>query len=199
MAMTSANSGAVAVGGGGAVFVYGSLLADNVVQLLLNRVPQTSPAILNDYHRFSIKGRVYPAIRPVENKQVTGRVLIGLSATELDILDDYEAEEYDKRVVNVSLLIWDGNFPKFQSVRPYWNESDLQFCWSIWLADFKAASLGDTSEVLQAYTYVWGNSTDPDLYGEWDFEDFKESKLKDYVEMTKRYVEEMDYPTSSLP
>ncbi|XP_071692188.1 AIG2-like protein D isoform X3 [Rutidosis leptorrhynchoides] len=161
MAMTSANSGAVAVGGGGAVFVYGSLLADNVVQLLLNRVPQTSPAILNDYHRFSIKGRVYPAIRPVENKQVTGRVLIGLSATELDILDDYEAEEYDKRVVNVSLL--------------------------------------DTSEVLQAYTYVWGNSTDPDLYGEWDFEDFKESKLKDYVEMTKRYVEEMDYPTSSLP
>ncbi|XP_071692187.1 AIG2-like protein D isoform X2 [Rutidosis leptorrhynchoides] len=142
MAMTSANSGAVAVGGGGAVFVYGSLLADNVVQLLLNRVPQTSPAILNDYHRFSIKGRVYPAIRPVENKQVTGRVLIGLSATELDILDDYEAEEYDKRVVNVSLLIWDGNFPKFQSVRPYWNESDLQFCWSIWLADFKAASLG---------------------------------------------------------
>ncbi|KAK1438229.1 hypothetical protein QVD17_04035 [Tagetes erecta] len=165
--MASSNSITVGVGGGGGVsnthtvFVYGSLLADDVVQILLNRVPQTSPAILNNYHRFSIKGRVYPAILPVENKKVTGRVLIGLSGTELDILDMYEDDEYDKRVVNVSLL--------------------------------------DASEVLQAYTYVWGNSTDPDLYGDWDFEEFKESKLKDYVEMTKSYVQELEDTTTSLP
>ncbi|KAI3812498.1 hypothetical protein L1987_17208 [Smallanthus sonchifolius] len=115
MVMASSNSGAVGVGGSShTVFVYGSLLADDVVQ-----------------------------------------VLIGLSARELDILDMYEDEEYDKRVVDVSLL--------------------------------------DASEVLQAYTYVWGNSTDPDLYGEWDFEEFKESKLKDYVEMTKSYVQELRY------
>ncbi|KAI3713820.1 hypothetical protein L1987_72406 [Smallanthus sonchifolius] len=157
-----ANSGAVGVSGSShTVFVYGSLLADDVVQVLLNRVPQTSPAILNGYHRFSIKGRTYPAILPVENKKVTGRVLIGLSATELDILDMYEDEDYDKRVVDVSLL--------------------------------------DASEVLQAYAYVWGNSTDPDLYGEWDFEEFKESKLKDYVEMTKSYVQELQDTTTLLP
>nr|XP_043638869.1 AIG2-like protein D [Erigeron canadensis] len=152
--MATAVSGSVS-SGGGAVFVYGSLLADDVVRLLLNRIPQTSPAFLNGYHRFSIKGRVYPAISPVENSKVIGRVLIGLSAKELDILDEYEAEEYDKKLVDVYLL--------------------------------------DTSEVLQAYTYVWGNSVDPDLYGEWDFEDFKAAKLKDYVERTKRYVEEMAY------
>jgi hypothetical protein len=29
-----------------------------------------------DSHRFSIKGRVYPAILPVENKKVTGKVFI---------------------------------------------------------------------------------------------------------------------------
>ncbi|KAF7131575.1 hypothetical protein RHSIM_Rhsim09G0032200 [Rhododendron simsii] len=40
------------------VFVYGSLLADEDVTI----------------HRFSIKGRVYPALLPVENKKVTGRV-----------------------------------------------------------------------------------------------------------------------------
>ncbi|KAJ0631248.1 hypothetical protein HanRHA438_Chr17g0797101 [Helianthus annuus] len=34
-------------GGSHTVFVYGSLLADDVVQVLLNRVPQVSPAILN--------------------------------------------------------------------------------------------------------------------------------------------------------
>ncbi|KAF5754008.1 putative gamma-glutamyl cyclotransferase [Helianthus annuus] len=148
-------------GGSHAVFVYGSLLADDVVQVLLNRVPQVSPAILNGYHRFSIKGRDYPAILPVENKKVTGRVLTGLSATELDILDMYEDDKYDKRVVDVSLL--------------------------------------DASEVLQAYAYVWGNSTDPDLYGEWDFEEFKESKLKDYLERTKNYVKELEDTETSLP
>ncbi|GJR86446.1 putative reverse transcriptase domain-containing protein [Tanacetum coccineum] len=49
-------------------------------------------------------------------------------------------------------------------------------------------SVTDTSEVLQVYTYVWGNSTDTDLYVDWDFKDFEESKLKDYVEMTKDFV-----------
>ena len=29
------------------VFVYGSLLADDVVRALLSRIPQSSPAILN--------------------------------------------------------------------------------------------------------------------------------------------------------
>ncbi|KAI3728242.1 hypothetical protein L6452_16875 [Arctium lappa] len=155
MAMASANSGAVAGGGsnGQAVFVYGSLLADDVVRVLLNRIPQSSPAILNGYHRFSIKGRVYPAILPVENKKVTGRVLVGISATELDILDKYEDYEYDKRTVDVSLL--------------------------------------DTSEVLQAYAYVWANSADPDLYGEWDFEEWKDTEMKDYVKMTTSFVEEL--------
>ncbi|GJS63384.1 AIG2-like protein D [Tanacetum coccineum] len=102
------------------VFVYGSLLADDVVRVLLHR------------HRFSVKGRVYPAILPVENKKITGRVLLGITAPELDILDKFEDYEYEKKLVNVSLL--------------------------------------DTSENLQAYTYVWVNSEDPDLYGEWDFE-----------------------------
>ncbi|KAI3990338.1 hypothetical protein MKX01_037677, partial [Papaver californicum] len=55
------------------VFVYGSLLADDVVKALLNRVPQNSAAILDNFKRFSIKGRVYPAILPVENTKVTGR------------------------------------------------------------------------------------------------------------------------------
>nr|GFA14694.1 protein kinase superfamily protein [Tanacetum cinerariifolium] len=30
-------------------------------------------------------------------------------------------------------------------------------------------SVTEASEALQAYTYVWGNSTDTDLYVDWDF------------------------------
>ncbi|XP_076881955.1 AIG2-like protein D [Bidens hawaiensis] len=167
--MASANS-VTAVGSGGntngsnnnnnirSVFVYGSLLADDVVRALLRRIPQNSPATHNDYHRFSVKGRVYPAILPVENKKVTGRVLLDITAPELDILDKFEDYEYDRKLVDVSLL--------------------------------------GSSDILQAYTYVWANKDDPDLYGEWDFEAWKESKMRDFVNMTMGFVEEQELSQS---
>ncbi|KAJ6295213.1 hypothetical protein OIU78_023263 [Salix suchowensis] len=86
------------------VFVYGSLLADDVVRALLSRIPQSSSAILNGHHRFSIKGRVYPAILPVENKKVTGKVLQGITDLELYILDEFEDVEYERVTVDVSLM-----------------------------------------------------------------------------------------------
>ncbi|XP_073116395.1 uncharacterized protein [Elaeis guineensis] len=85
------------------VFVYGSLLADEVVQVVLKRVPPSSPAVLHHHRRFSIKGRVYPAILPVENKKVTGKVLLGITDRELDVLDTFEDVEYERRAVEVSL------------------------------------------------------------------------------------------------
>ncbi|KAL4564969.1 hypothetical protein LXL04_029048 [Taraxacum kok-saghyz] len=167
--MASANSFTVGVGssGGGSyanggsnhnVFVYGSLLADEVVRVLLHRIPQNSPAILHGFHRFSIKGRVYPAILPVENKKVTGRVLLGISAPELEILDKFEDFEYEKKAVDVSLV----GAPK--------------------------------DDVLQAYTYVWAKSNDTNLYGDWDFEVWKASKMKDFVNMTMGFVEQESNP-----
>ncbi|XP_019242305.1 PREDICTED: AIG2-like protein D isoform X1 [Nicotiana attenuata] len=86
------------------VFVYGSLLADDVVHALLKRVPPSNPAILHNYHRFSIKGRVYPAILPVENKKVTGKVLLDITVPELNILDIFEDIEYERTTVDVSLM-----------------------------------------------------------------------------------------------
>ncbi|KAM0070388.1 putative gamma-glutamyl cyclotransferase [Helianthus debilis subsp. tardiflorus] len=152
-AVGSANGGNIR-----SVFVYGSLLADDVVRALLRRVPQNSPAILHGYHRFNVKGRVYPAILPVENKKITGRVFLDITAPEMDILDKFEDYEYERRLVDVSLL--------------------------------------DSSDVLQAYTYVWATSGDPDLYGEWDFEAWKESKMKDFLNMTVEFAEAQELPQS---
>ncbi|KNA25318.1 hypothetical protein SOVF_007630 [Spinacia oleracea] len=140
------------------VFVYGSLLADEVVQVLLNRVPSSSPATLPDYNRFSIKGRVYPAILPVENKKVLGRVLTGVTNLELDILDIFEDVEYVRDSVEVTIV--------------------------------------DNLEKLQAYAYVWDNKNDPDLYEDWDFEKWKVAHMKDFIEMTKEFVEEVEHPES---
>ncbi|RVX17596.1 AIG2-like protein D [Vitis vinifera] len=166
-----------------AVFVYGSLLADEVVAVLLNRVPQSSlPSSTTcqslhslfllfsrlDFglvisqsrfcHRFSIKGRVYPAILPVENKKVTGRVLLGVTDPELNILDTFEDVEYDRRTVEVSLM--------------------------------------DGPEKLQAKTYVWRNSNDTNLYGDWDFEQWKGVHMENFVKMTMSFVEELELPES---
>ncbi|XP_062101172.1 AIG2-like protein D isoform X2 [Humulus lupulus] len=140
------------------VFVYGSLMADDVVRVLLNRVPLSSIALLNGFHRYSIKGRVYPAILPVENKKVSGRVLTGITEPELYILDTFEDDEYERHTVEVSLE--------------------------------------DSSGKLLAHTYVWSSIDDPNLYGEWDFEEWKQLHMKDFVVMTKGFVEELNPPES---
>ncbi|KZV19801.1 hypothetical protein F511_18800 [Dorcoceras hygrometricum] len=140
------------------VFVYGSLLSDDVVSALLSRVPPSSPAILPNYHRFSIKGVVYPAIIPVEDKKVTGKVLLGITPRELHILDTFEDIEYERKTVDVLLT--------------------------------------DSNETLQTDTYVWQNKTDPNLYGEWDFEEWKKLHSKDFLKMTAEFKEELELPDS---
>ncbi|KAI0518882.1 hypothetical protein KFK09_006319 [Dendrobium nobile] len=136
------------------VFVYGSLLADEVVNALLKRMPPCSPAILNGYHRYGIKGRVYPAILPVESKKVIGRVIKGVTDAELHVLDAFEDEEYKRSTVEVFL--------------------------------------NDDSGELFVETYVWANKDDPKLYGEWDFEEWKELHLKDFLSMTEGFVKELE-------
>ncbi|XP_042485709.1 AIG2-like protein D [Macadamia integrifolia] len=140
------------------IFVYGSLLADDVVRALLKRVPESSPAILHDFHRFSIKGRVYPAILPLENTKVTGRVFFGITDPELYVLDTFEDVEYERSTVDVSII--------------------------------------ENSERLQVYAYVWGNKNDPNLYGEWDFQEWKKIHMNDFLKMTVDFAEELEQPES---
>ncbi|XP_065850574.1 AIG2-like protein D [Euphorbia lathyris] len=137
------------------VFVYGSLLADDVVRALLNRVPPSSAAILNDFHRFSIRGRVYPAILPVQNKRVTGRVLFGITDSELDILDTFEDVEYQRTTVDVSLT--DGS-QKLQTYTYVWvdkNDPSLFGEWDFeeWkrthMDDFLKMTIGFVEELKQ--------------------------------------------------
>ncbi|MCL7022825.1 hypothetical protein MKW94_014537 [Papaver nudicaule] len=140
------------------IFVYGSLLADDVVRSVLYRVPQNYPAILDNFKRFSIEGRIYPAILPEENTKVTGRVLLGITDSELDLLDKLEDDEYERSTVDVSLI--------------------------------------DTSKKMQAYTYVWVNKNDPRLYGEWNFEEWKQLHMNDLLKITSAFMEEMKGPES---
>ncbi|CAN1324159.1 AIG2-like protein C [Linum perenne] len=57
-------------------------------------------------------------------------------------------------------------------------------------------SLCEEEKKLQVYTYVWGNKDDPDLYGEWDFEEWKKAHMSDFVKMTAEFMEEVQQPDS---
>jgi len=68
---------------------------------LLGRVPESREGRVVGWHRFRIRGRVYPAVAPLEGGEVVGKVLVGLSAEEKDLLDWFEDEEYVKVPVRV--------------------------------------------------------------------------------------------------
>ncbi|XP_078175895.1 AIG2-like (avirulence induced gene) family protein isoform X4 [Carex rostrata] len=133
------------------VFVYGSLLADEVVHVLLTRAPSSSPALLPNFQRVSIRGRVYPAILSAQNNTVTGKVLKGLTDAELEMLDKFEDKKYIRKSVEISLL--------------------------------------DGSEKLLAEAYVWSTEDDPDLHGDWDFEEWKRLHIDNYLARTKAFME----------
>ena len=82
------------------LFIYGSLMSEEVLRALLHRCPTVQPALLRGFHRFRIRGRPYPAIAPVPadfadggaapGGEVAGLVLCGLSEAERAILDYFE-------------------------------------------------------------------------------------------------------------
>ncbi|XP_062229741.1 AIG2-like protein D [Phragmites australis] len=160
MAPTPPPAAAAAAVKGGAhiVFVYGSLMADEVVRAILKRVPPAAPALLPNYHRFNIKDRIYPAILPVENKKVAGRVIMGVTDEELQVLDAFEDVEYTRRRVEISLT--------------------------------------DSLETMLADTYVWSDAEDPNLYGEWDFEEWTKLHMKDFLAMTNGFMHGLEQPES---
>uniref|UniRef100_A0A1J3FII2 Putative gamma-glutamylcyclotransferase n=1 Tax=Noccaea caerulescens TaxID=107243 RepID=A0A1J3FII2_NOCCA len=83
------------------VFVYGSILEPAVAAVILDRTPDTVPAILHGYHRYKLKGRSHPCIVPLESGKVKGLVMTGLSDAELNKLDVAEGSLYERVTVEV--------------------------------------------------------------------------------------------------
>ncbi|KFK40523.1 hypothetical protein AALP_AA2G006700 [Arabis alpina] len=49
--------------------------------------------------------------------------------------------------------------------------------------------LTDTSQKMQVETYIWANKDDPDMYGEWDFEEWKRLHMEKFIEASKKFIE----------
>jgi gamma-glutamylcyclotransferase (GGCT)/AIG2-like uncharacterized protein YtfP len=86
------------------IFVYGTLLNDEVLELILDRIPPKDLAQLQGFQRMKVIREVFPAIRPEDNGSVTGLLLKELSDTEIESLDAYEGAFYEKQSVIVTSI-----------------------------------------------------------------------------------------------
>jgi gamma-glutamylcyclotransferase (GGCT)/AIG2-like uncharacterized protein YtfP len=79
-----------------ALFAYGSLLFPEVVQALLGRIPESTPAAVAGWRVAALPGRVYPALVAAE-ALAKGHLLAGLTRQEWRIIDAFEDHLYDLR------------------------------------------------------------------------------------------------------
>jgi len=81
-----------------ALFVYGSLQVDEVMEAVTGRRFSGRPAILPGHRRRLLVGRSYPGVVPDPGESTPGIVFEGLASDDLEILDLFEGEPYERRV-----------------------------------------------------------------------------------------------------
>jgi gamma-glutamylcyclotransferase (GGCT)/AIG2-like uncharacterized protein YtfP len=86
---------------GSSLFVYGSLLSPEVLQLVVGRVPDSEAAVLEGYACYYVEGATFPGIIAEKSAATCGRVLKDLTEAELTALDRYEDSFYQRLAVTV--------------------------------------------------------------------------------------------------
>ncbi len=71
------------------LFIYGTLLDDDLRQEVLGRDVALIPAVLPGFRRCAVAGRLFPALQMDADASVTGAVLQGLTSRDLQAIDFY--------------------------------------------------------------------------------------------------------------
>jgi gamma-glutamylcyclotransferase (GGCT)/AIG2-like uncharacterized protein YtfP len=152
------------------LFVYGTLMAPEVVQTLIGRAPVGRPARLLDrsYARHPVKDHVFPGLiqrvkASMDDKDsgdsgVCGILYSDLNADEMVRLDAFEGNEYVKESCQVQLL--DDEMEKNNPQGP----------------------------TVEAILYRWANPVNElDLERSWSYETFRSQHLAMYLTGTVQY------------
>ncbi|MEY2934796.1 MAG: hypothetical protein RL033_5545 [Pseudomonadota bacterium] len=78
------------------LFAYGTLQLPEVLQAVIGQRREGVPALLSGYRRFCVPGKPYPAMVVDARSSVPGLLYDDLSAAELELLDYYEGELYER-------------------------------------------------------------------------------------------------------
>jgi gamma-glutamylcyclotransferase (GGCT)/AIG2-like uncharacterized protein YtfP len=84
-----------------AVFVYGTLQFDDVVEAVTGRRFEGVKASLEDYGRRRVRDRRYPGVFPEPGSRTEGVLYRGVDAAALALLDLFEGDLYDRVALQV--------------------------------------------------------------------------------------------------
>jgi gamma-glutamylcyclotransferase (GGCT)/AIG2-like uncharacterized protein YtfP len=87
------------------LFVYGSLLVPLVFERLTGVSRQGIPALLEGYARYPLSGEVYPGLMEESGAATIGLLVDDISPLVLDMLDQFEGADYERRSVEVLTLL----------------------------------------------------------------------------------------------
>lgn len=97
------------------LFVYGTLLLDDVISTLIDRIPHYQDAMAPGWRVVSLPGRVYPGLVSSQG-EATGKVFTDLTDAEWNTLDAFEDPAYALAAVRLLPLqtdalayIWRGD------------------------------------------------------------------------------------------
>ncbi len=105
------------------LFAYGTLVVPAVLEALIERRPSSRPARLEGFARFRVRGAAYPGIVETPGGGVEGVVYEPLDDEALAVLDVFEGELYERRVVEVRLA--DASVAAFTYVVPLRRRTQL--------------------------------------------------------------------------
>ena len=117
------------------IFVYGSLLFDEVIQAVTGKIFRSQKALLDGYRRYMVMDgslpRGYPGIVKQPGYTVLGKLLLQVDDQSQALLDIFEGKEYTRAIVDVLI---DGktipaqsyiyNFP--ENLDRYWTPQKFQ-------------------------------------------------------------------------
>lgn len=83
------------------LFVYGSLMNEEVLNSLVTGHFNRQSAILKGYRRVHVLRATYPAIFADQNAEVEGLVITNINSNQLAQLDDFEGEFYCRSPVTI--------------------------------------------------------------------------------------------------
>ncbi|HVZ33418.1 MAG TPA: gamma-glutamylcyclotransferase family protein [Polyangiaceae bacterium] len=83
------------------LFAYGTLQVPEILVQLLGRTLPAVNAVLVGYRCFRVSEKPYPGIIAEPGASVSGLLYAGASETELALLDWYEGEFYERRLVEL--------------------------------------------------------------------------------------------------
>ncbi|QIS05014.1 gamma-glutamylcyclotransferase [Nocardia brasiliensis] len=86
-------------GVGCALFAYGTLQFPQMLEVLLGRVPEFTPAAAVGWRAAALPGLLYPGLVPHPGAVAPGVVITGLTPGEWQILDAFEDDDYDLRPI----------------------------------------------------------------------------------------------------